>query len=85
MFESVGRSNTADRKQQAGSFLLSLAINGAFIGGLIWAGATVAEEVVDDLPVEVTFFDSAPPPPPPLCHPPRRRRRRRKSANDRLG
>ena len=49
MFESVGRTKKQDRRQQAGSLLLSLAVNGSFIGGLIWAGATVAEEVVEDL------------------------------------
>ena len=65
MFDTVGRDRKQDRRQQAGSFLISLAINGGMIGGLIWAGATVAEEVVDDLPIEVTFFDAAPPPPPP--------------------
>ena len=47
MFESVGRTKKQDRRQQFGSLLLSLAVNGGFIGGLIWAGATVAEEVVD--------------------------------------
>lgn len=65
MFESVGRSKKQDRRQQAGSLLLSLAINGGFIGALVWAGATVAEEVIEDLPVEVHFYDAAPPPPPP--------------------
>ena len=45
--------------------MLSLAINGGFVGGLILAGATVAEEVIDEAPVEVAFFDLAPPPPPP--------------------
>ena len=69
MFESVGRTKKQDRRQQAGSFLLSLAVNGGFIGGLILAGATVAEEVVEDLPVEVHFFDAAPPPPPPPPNP----------------
>ena len=48
MFETVGQSSKTDKKQQAGSFLLSLAINGGFVGGLILAGATVAEEVIEE-------------------------------------
>ncbi len=65
MFETVGRDKKQDKSRAAGSMFLSLFVNGSFIGALIWAGASVAHEVIDDLPVEVTFFDSAPPPPPP--------------------
>ena len=79
MFETVGQSSKTDKKQQAGSFLLSLAINGGFVGGLILAGATVAEEVIEEAPVEVAFFDLAPPPPPP----PAPGWRRTKEAEDR--
>jgi len=45
--------------------VVSLLMNGGFIGFLVWAGAHVAEEVLEEEPVEVTFFDAAPPPPPP--------------------
>ena len=53
MFETVGQDKKQDKSRAAGSMFLSLLINGGFVGGLIWAGASVAEEVIDDLPVEV--------------------------------
>jgi protein TonB len=65
MFDTIGREREQDRGRQAKSIFVSILVNGGFLGGLIWAGSSVADEVLDDLPIEVTFFDAAPPPPPP--------------------
>ena len=41
--------------------LLSLGINGGVLGTLIYLGAQTVDEInLDDLPVEVTFFEAAP-------------------------
>ena len=66
MFESVGKDTTGGAKRQLSSMLLSLGINGGVLGTLIYLGAQTVDEInLDDLPVEVTFFEAAPPPPPP--------------------
>lgn len=65
MFDSVGKSRKQDPVRAASSMLLSLLMNGGFIGGLWYLGSKVVEEVQKEEAVEVTFFDQAPPPPPP--------------------
>ncbi len=79
MFDDVGRGRRVRTQREAGSVLLSLAINGTFVGALAFASFEVAEEVLeDDGPVEVSFFEEAPPeepeeevaPPPPPPPPP---------------
>ena len=65
MFDNVGKGNGEATKRQASSLLASLLINGGIIVGLVLLGQEVIEENLDDLPVEITLFESAPPPPPP--------------------
>jgi hypothetical protein len=66
MFDTIGKDRHHESVQRrAGSLVLSLLVNGGFIGALIIAGRQVVQEVAEELPAEVTFFDAAPPPPPP--------------------
>jgi hypothetical protein len=65
MFDTVGKSRKQDRSRQLSSVFLSLLVNASFLGGLVYLGGQIVEEVTDEEPVEVTFFDEAPPPPPP--------------------
>ena len=65
MFDNVGKGNAETTKRQAGSLLTSILINGGLLFGLAWCGNEVVEETLEDEPVEITLFESAPPPPPP--------------------
>ena len=75
MFDQVGKNDSETTKRQLSSLLASLAINGAVLGFLVYLGNQVVSEDIEDVPVEVTFFDAAPPPPPYVgrrgffCHP----------------
>ena len=65
MFDSVGRNQQLQAKRQAGAFFLSMLLNGTLIGGAVWAGSRVVEEVTaEDDVLEVAVDLSAPPPPP---------------------
>ena len=70
MFEGVGENNNKGTKRKAGAIMASVFLNGSVIIGLIYVGQQVSEEIQDEIPVEVTFFDAAPPPPPPPPPPP---------------
>ncbi len=70
MFETVGKNRKQDRSRQLSSIFLSFLVNTSFLGGLAYLGGQIVEEVMDEAPVEVTFFDEAPPPPPPPPPPP---------------
>ena len=65
MFEGVGENRSQGKGRQAGAMIASLLFNGGIIGILIYFGNQVVEEVQEEIPVEVTFFNAAPPPPPP--------------------
>ena len=65
MFDSVGKSRKQDPVRRVTSLLLSLLLNGGFVGALWYIGSKVVDQIKDEVPVEVTFFDQAPPPPPP--------------------
>ena len=70
MFDNVGKGNSETTKRQAGSLLASILVNGGLLLGLAWLGSEVVEETLEDEPVEITLFESAPPPPPPPPPPP---------------
>ena len=56
MFEGVGENRSQGRGRQAGAMLASVLLNGGVIGLLIYFGNQVVEEVQNEIPVEVTFF-----------------------------
>ena len=70
MFDNVGKGNSEATKRQVASLFTSIAVNGGIIALLVYLGQQVVEEVQEDLPVEITLFESAPPPPPPPPPPP---------------
>jgi protein TonB len=65
LFDTVGKSRKRPVGQELASWALSLSMWGGALGGMIVAGRQVAEQIIEEEPVEVVFFDGAPPPPPP--------------------
>jgi protein TonB len=79
MFDDVGRGRRVRAQREFSAVLLSFLVNGSLVAAVAWGGSQVAEEVLDEAPVEVSFFEEAPPeepevappaPPPPPPPPP---------------
>ncbi|MEC7983529.1 MAG: energy transducer TonB [Myxococcota bacterium] len=65
MFEGTVRDTEGENKRQALSMFLSISLIGGTLLALTLVGTGVAEQLLEEEPVEVTFFNAAPPPPPP--------------------